>query len=89
MLHSILGEAWPLVSGEFLERHGCEDSGPDVHQSGSFGENQTVGAWVSGTNAFAPCLKLITELACSCPVAGDNPPVFKSEMEIPGCGEGA
>ena len=41
-------------------------------------------AWVSETTSFTACMKLITELACSCAVAGENPPVSNSS----GCDAG-
>lgn len=77
VLHAVLGEACMIVPEEFLERCGgasrCTGGGDDVDL---YGKDPASDEWLSGTASFAPCLRLVVELACSCAAVGDSPPPF-------------
>lgn len=73
----MLGNACMLVREEFLERCGgasrCTRGDDDVDL---YGKDPASDEWISGTASFAPCLRLLVELACSCAVVGDTSPPF-------------
>lgn len=88
VLVSVLGKSCPLVSSELFEGPEGLDGFEGVGEGFDFGRLPwcvpNADAWISETTSFIPCMKLITELACSCVVAGKNPPVSNSS----GCDAG-
>lgn len=77
VLHAVLGEACMTVPEEFLERCGDASRCTGVGDSEDlYGKEAGCDEWVSGTASFAPCLRLLVELTCSCAVVGDSPPPF-------------
>lgn len=95
VLRAVLGEGCLVVPKAFLERQGDEGRGVagDDGMEEAFETDASADDWVSGTASFAPWLRLVVELACSCAVAGDDPPHFNlSELqpeELAGTGERA
>lgn len=76
-LHAVLGEACHLVPRELLWRRGEEGRvGGDDTEDDMYGKDPASDEWISGTASFAPFLRLLVELACSCAVVGDDPPPF-------------
>ena len=88
VLVSVLGKSCPPVSWKLFE--GPEGLGAFEGVGEGFDFVRlpwyvpNADAWISETTSFIACTKLIAELACSCAVAGENPPVSNS----PGCNAG-
>ncbi|CAM9266723.1 unnamed protein product [Scytosiphon promiscuus] len=88
VLHSILGGLHDgPIPPELLQRCGDEHPGgwgdasnEDVNLHAA---DPPTRAWISGNGAFAPCLRLLVELVCSCAMAGDRP----SPLLFPGLPE--
>lgn len=75
VLHAVFGEAISPIPREFLEQHSGVPCGigigPQVDEDD---DAESDDAWVSCTSAFAPFLRLVDELVCSCAVVGENAP---------------
>lgn len=65
------------IPGELLQRCGDEHPGgwgDDRDVEGGFqGMEPPSRAWTTFTAAFAPSLRLLEQLTCSCAIAGENP----------------